>query len=1124
MRNTAQYQWLKWGRCLLAAASFLLAGSLSHAQQAPANDIGRPFIRNIPKTEYGLHQQNWRFVQDSRGVLYVGNTDGLLEYDGESWRKVFSGTGLTVRGLTNGADGRVICGKGGDFGFLMPDSTGQMQFVGLRDELPDQLQNIQNIWDVESVGDSIFLNTGYNVIMYYPGSAPKFWPASQPDAFHKAFMAHDIFFVREIGVGLKYLIDGELKLVPGGEIFGPGPNRVDGVIPFDNKRVLIISRQLGLFVLGPNSLTPLEGPAADYIRTYRANTAATLSRALGWYAIGTLEGGLLVMDANANIVTTINRASGLADDVINDVYLDRQGSVWLAMSRGVAHVELPSPITQFSAESGLLGTVTDAMRYQGRMYAATEQGLYVLEPATATGQPAHFELIEGTNGQVWDLEIAGGDLLAATSNLGVLLVDGKQAYSLTEPGSVNYFYLRASASRDDKVYVGRSDGMSLLTKRRNNWQESKGIVLNTDGAVRWICGATDELLYISDTYYGVRRVEFSPAPLVELLDTTRGLPTLAGNYMFVVDGEEVLVNALGCYTYDDEALRFVPDDRFGEAYTNGSYRLRYLHQAPDGNVWKLGSKAYVPTLNGPGPSELLLSVKNQQGAYRDRESIARRLEGQGLYVLYTDDRGVSWFGGENGLFRYDPNVRKDYQTNYRTLLREVSSNDTLSQARFDDLQPDKAAGYWVEISYTANDLRFSWAAPSFDAADQLEYQYLLEGYGSEEWSSWSANTGERFTNLLEGDYTLRVRARNVYDVVGQEVAYGFSVLPPWYRTWYAYAGYGLLAIGLVFGIVRWREYRLQIEKRRLERIVEERTAEVVAQKEQLEVAHGEITAKNAELENAYEELSAQNDTLEEANLEIARQNKEITDSIVYAKRIQEAFLPSRLEMQKWLPESFVLFKPRDIVSGDFYWFAQIDGKLLLAGADCTGHGVPGAFMSMLGNSLLHQIVQEHRLTHPGFILDELDMGIKKTLKQLRPDSKTHDGMEICLFSIDLEEQMVAFAQAGRPIMHFRDGKRTYIKGSKIPIGGSQYEQGDGFEAQGFSFAPGDVVYTWSDGYPDQFGGKDLRKYMSGRLKDLLEEIHTKPFDEQRDILDKNFEEWRGEEEQVDDVLVIGFKL
>lgn len=277
-----------------------------------------------------------------------------------------------------------------------------------------------------------------------------------------------------------------------------------------------------------------------------------------------------------------------------------------------------------------------------------------------------------------------------------------------------------------------------------------------------------------------------------------------------------------------------------------------------------------------------------------------------------------------------------------------------------------------------------------------------------------------------------------------------------------------------------------------------------------------IKKQKSEIEQQHEELKSQSEY-------ITAQNRKITDSIKYASRIQAAVLPQHEYIKKFLPRHFILFKPRDIVSGDFYWATAKNNKIVLVAADCTGHGVPGAFMSMLGVSFLNEIVNKNPITTAGFILDNLRDYVKSTLSQEGKTDEAKDGMDLSLCIIDKENSQLQFAGAYNPLVYFRNGEMYEIKADRMPIGIHSSKETP-FTNHTLDIEKEDVFYMFSDGYHDQFGGDKRRKLMKKPFKSLLGEIHQKPLVEQMEILDKENVDWIGNYEQIDDIIVVGFKI
>ena len=271
-------------------------------------------------------------------------------------------------------------------------------------------------------------------------------------------------------------------------------------------------------------------------------------------------------------------------------------------------------------------------------------------------------------------------------------------------------------------------------------------------------------------------------------------------------------------------------------------------------------------------------------------------------------------------------------------------------------------------------------------------------------------------------------------------------------------------------------------------------------------------------------------TIQEQAEELEIKNVKIVGSINAASRIQSAMLPKVDRIKQTFPDSFVLFRPRDIVSGDFYWFSETAGRIFISAIDCTGHGVPGAFMSMLGDALLNQIVNIDEVTSPDRVLNRLHKGIRKALSQ--ESTGNQDGMDMAFCMFDRQAGILEFAGAKNPLLYVQNGEIHKVKGDKMPIGGVRSQEEERiFSRQVVKIDQPTYCYMFSDGYPDQFGGPHNRKFMSKNLRQLLLEIHQKPFDEQQQILEDRLDEWMAKREdinveyrQMDDILVMGFKI
>jgi len=444
--------------------------------------------------------------------------------------------------------------------------------------------------------------------------------------------------------------------------------------------------------------------------------------------------------------------------------------------------------------------------------------------------------------------------------------------------------------------------------------------------------------------------------------------------------------------------------------------------------------------------------------------------------VIADQTGNLWIIDENG--RLDKIITEKipgYDYDFSLYLNSVADQNN----EFYDLLD-------LSFSYENRSIVFKVSAPFYLVPQSSQYQYYIEGIGLD-WSPWTTESDFSFQLLPPGKYTMHVRARDILGKLSNESVVSFLISPPFWSSWWFLSLSVLLLASLIFLIIWMRIMKLQKDKSILEQKVRERTALIQKQKDEIEI-----------------------------------QKQEITDSILYAQRIQKAVLTSSEEIQRILPENFILFLPRDIVSGDFYWMTQKNDYSVFAAVDCTGHGVPGAFMSMLGVSFLNEIINETSDFKANLILEKLRTLVKKTLSQ-SIDAETKDGMDIALCILNNKTNELQYAGAFNPLYLIRNYNLLEIKGDRMPIGIYQYTETD-FTNNEIQLQKDDCLYIFSDGYVDQFGGKSGKKLLTKTLKETLLKIHPEPMAKQKEMLQESLHNWKGYYKQIDDILIIGIRI
>ena len=442
-----------------------------------------------------------------------------------------------------------------------------------------------------------------------------------------------------------------------------------------------------------------------------------------------------------------------------------------------------------------------------------------------------------------------------------------------------------------------------------------------------------------------------------------------------------------------------------------------------------------------------------------------------------------FFGGTNGLNGFNPIEMKDNPYIPQVVFTLFSKMSTSKKESMNLEKVDE-----VVINYSDHSLTFNFAALEYTKSEKNNYKYMMEGLNNN-WIEIGNRNFQDFGTLAPGEYTLRVKGSN-NDLVWneKEISLKIIVLPPIWKTIWAYILYAIIILTVVFTYVRSRTRKLQHANDAL------RTKQLAA----LEIA------KQRE--------------------ELALKNKNITDSINYAKRIQEAMLPSEFLFRKLLPDSFIFYNPKDIVSGDFYWVTEKESKIFIAAVDCTGHGVPGAFMSIIGFDLLRNITKERGVENPAQILNLLNLGISETFSRHTNETALKDGMDVSLLVIDRNNKVLEYSGAFNPLYIARDNKIIEVKGNRFAVGKMEGNEDNKFDNHIIPYKDNDMVYIFSDGYADQFGGPLGKKFKFRRFRHLLLTINSLPLTKQKSFLEENFDSWKGQLEQVDDILVIGIRL
>ena len=881
------------------------------AQQPEPSELGTPFLKSFLKKDYGSHPNNFAILQDRRGIIYVANAEALLEYTGHFWRNVPIDFQTAVFSMCATDDGRIFLGCLNELGFLEPDSVGVLRYKSLKSKMPKAYADFDKVWSCHAIGPNVYFQTdGFIAAWNRKTQAFSFWKPITD--FFLSWKIGDRLLVHDRMVGLHELIDGQLKLVPGGESLAG--QRVLALLAHTQDTLLVCMDPGGFNLLHATGLTPFPTDGDSYIARNQLYHAAKLSN--GNLAVGTINGGLIILDAQGRFVTKITTETGLKSQEVHFVFEDREGGIWLALNNGLARIESPGLYSSFnqtsgcneSIGSGLEGTPAAVLRHRKRLFVATSQGVFQSESCGTTFPTTVFRRLPQLGKyQATGLLPWGASLLVSTregvfelNDFGATLIYAGYSKMLTR-----------SRTDTNRVYVGLENGLSSIRFSDGRWV-GEGSLAGFRAEVNSMAEDESGNLWIGTQQNSLFRLHFDQGnrarPLLRAfsVDSTTGILTPVKNKVFRIGNRLFFdINEQGLCVFDSVRNRFIPYLAFGTNFANSTRNIISIAQDELGRVY-IATREKLRSVT----AEIYRLTPIGSSKYNTERLPTDRFLSYPPEVLFAESTGVLWIGEADGLIRFDTHVRKNFKQSFRALVRLVTLN---SQRAFfggtyvDDqgtLQIEQPQSTIRSLPYArGNNFRFHCAATSFDEPALTQFQYLLEG-NDNGWSDWTTEPFKDYTNLLEGAYRFRVRARNAHGQVGTEAVYEFVITPPLYRTVWAYLVYALLGLGLVYSFIQYRHQALIARKRELEQQVKDRTADLEMAIDELEVKNQLLSNQKKQLEENESELTQQrnqlsirNFMLEEQKEKLEKKNQEIAEEKLKTERANEEITLAKVELE-----------------------------------------------------------------------------------------------------------------------------------------------------------------------------------------------------------------------------------
>ncbi len=1027
------------------------------------------FFDNYGVKEGLSEQKVYKLLQDSKDYIWLGTANGVSRFDGKKFENFSSKNGLAIGGVKS----------------ILEDSEGDIWFGHLN----GSISRYNGRTFEQAAFDSITLNGDVTSIVEMKDTC--LWFTSISDgAILADFPVNDIKHIKARQFrgkdGLSDQVSGSY-LNKSGEficIADVGMRRFDKAgMKFENYRM-------------------------PHLTTY-FSTICILNDAKGNIWFGTYNGGLYkyIMSESKMDFIDLPKA-GIPSNTVTCLTEDSRGRIWIGTWDGGVAVAEGDSLRKFNEANGLKarkindiledveGNILIADRDDGLTIFKGDAFLTINEKEMLPDPNVNAILVDKTNG-VW-LGTNGGIVRFWPGLSKSPVIYNQEKSSISE----EIKFLRED--RDGNIWIGTNQGGVILFNMKTSKFESQpyiNSILHRDGQVKALEIDRQNHLWVG-TNEGValgtiNEKNFGRYTLLDSLTVSYITALYCDPEGFMWIGTEPKGGKPGLIKYDPSKEKFTPvaalpgiipktmvmDNKGILWIGTGEGLIAFRNDSVLSNVTQndgLLSNS-INLLADGGDGTIYIGTNNGLNRYfPDSKRIYSYTERNGFTgietrpnAVYKSASGDLWFGTANGATQ----LRQS-----RLFTKGLDPLTHIMGMQVNYESRDMSSG--MKLNYKERSILFDYYSICLTNPDVVRYKVKLDG-ADNDWRPVTDQTRAIYSALPPGKYTFNVIASNSEGSWNTKpVIFNFMIKPPFYLTWWFILSSIFIIVISIITYIKIREQSLIKEKVVLEEKVKERTAEVV-----------------------------------QKSMEIEEKNRDITASIRYAERIQRAMLPREDSFQ----DTFVLFMPKDIVSGDFYWMFDNGDQQFIAVCDCTGHGVPGAFMSIIGHNSLNKVVREYGITRPSAILDQLNTEVLKALMQ-RNEETINDGMDMALIAFDRKKFKVEFAGAYNPLYVVRKGEVFVYKGDRFPIGMAAISEKKTFSNQTVEILPGDMLYMCSDGYADQFGSADVKKYKSGNVKKLLSEICLLPVDEQRTRLRKEILDWKGDLQQVDDIMFIGTRI
>lgn len=826
-------------------------------------NIGMPNIKNYRRAEYKGGTQNWGIDQDKNGNIYFGNNSGLIQFDGSTWRKYSLRNKSVIMSLKIDSSGKIFVGGNNEFGYFMANEKGELKYFSLS-KLIDKKdsQNINLIWRIHIFKGEVVFQSFTKAIFY---KNDKLNIVNAPGKFQFSFLVNNRLFFQDKELGILEYRNRKLYPLKGTTVLND--KEVWTMFPLPNNKILLATLEKGLFVYDYNQVKDWNTEANDFIKKNTSLGGTIIKNK--YIILNSVLNGIIICDLNGRIIQHLNRQKGLQNNTILTSFVDNKSNIWLGLDNGIAFINENSPFTYFDYNYNI-GTVYASVLYKNNLYVATNQGLFY-HPWSASFVDEPFNRVEGTISQVWNIQVINGTLLCS-SNSGALVIEHNKVSKILD--RQGYFGFKQIPKHPQYAIGENYNGFSIFkiasdkvefVNQVQGFDEATNFEVELDNDYLWLMKAP--YLYQMELSDDLKRF-VSIKRHIQISAINKGIGSLQS-----IDNKTYFQTKNHFYRFSKEQDGFFEDRKMSKLFKNIPV-INTLIEDSKGNLWYSFNES------------LGVLEKSDNEKYVRKEAPFSNLTGNLVnnYIsINTIDSKNIFIGLTDGLTHYDSKISNKFITRPIAFIENFSfPGDTIITGNL------KVNEKQFNLPYSANHVKFTFSSPIFENQESVTYSYKLEPF-DEGWKNWSPVSIKEYTNLREGDYTMKLRAKNSYGAISEISQINFKISPPWYRHFMAYLIYLMTVCGGVYLIsnriqltIRKNKYYETIEQRRL---YLEKESKIRHEQHELEKEIEKLKSDKLQIK-----ILAKDKELVNNSLQVVKKNKTLNGIIKKLKEIDTNIL------------------------------------------------------------------------------------------------------------------------------------------------------------------------------------------------------------------------------------------